>query len=582
MEYPTVSKNNIKAIECKHVAYQEANDYSKDDMLLIKQVVHTKDGQLIPRIQFIENFKRPIYVTKKPYQNHQDKKEYEELDKLTRFTTTQANMSVTIQKALGRHLPNPKLQLREVCKSPYVYLADLASTTIIKASYKQKYPDAVSRSRLAVLDIETDVVFGTDEPIMVSVTMGDKKIIAIPEWWAKRIPNVEQTIREKFELYLTDITIRDKETGKMEPRKLLEERGKELDIRVYENMGICTREVMREVHGWMPDFVAIWNIDFDLPRLMASCDKYNIPQEDVWCDPTVPDKYRKVWYKKAKLQRETNSKIISQHPADLWHVLFTLSGFYYIDAMCAFKKIRTANGNEPDYKLGGILNRHLGTGKLNFDLVKAPEGDIKWHIEMQRDYPAEYCVYNLFDCISIELLDEITDDLGLTVPILIGNSDLSIFPSLPKRLVDNLTYFYLDRKLIAGCCGALVEDDLNDGVVELTGWIVTLPAHMVEDNGLQCVKEVPLLKTAFRVQTADDDIEQAYPCAELILNCSKETTFIELKDIEGVSDAARRRAGINLTGGKNNAIEICNDLLNMPYIHNVLDAFEADIKKGLI
>ena len=45
---------------------------------------------------------------------------------------------------------------------------------------------------------------------------------------------------------------------------------------------------------------------------------------------------------------------------------------------------------------------------------------------------------------------------------------------------------------------------------------------------------------------------------------------------------ARRRSGINLTGGQTNAIEICNELLNMPYIHTVLDAFESDIKEGLI
>lgn len=105
---------------------------------------------------------------------------------------------------------------------------------------------------------------------------------------------------------------------------------------------------------------------------------------------------------------------------------------------------------------------------------------------------------------------------------------------------------------------------------------------MVEDNGLQCVKEIPKLKTMFRVQTADDDITQAYPTAELTLNISKETTFIELKGIEGVSENARRRSGINMTGGLTNAIEIANELMNMPYIHDVLDAFEKDIKEGLV
>jgi hypothetical protein len=105
---------------------------------------------------------------------------------------------------------------------------------------------------------------------------------------------------------------------------------------------------------------------------------------------------------------------------------------------------------------------------------------------------------------------------------------------------------------------------------------------MVELNGLKCVAEIPELTTTFRAQTADDDITQAYPTGEVIMNVSKETTCIELCEIEGVSEEARRRQGINLTGGNTNAIEICNELLNMPYIHDVLDVFKADIEAGLV
>lgn len=86
----------------------------------------------------------------------------------------------------------------------------------------------------------------------------------------------------------------------------------------------------------------------------------------------------------------------------------------------------------------------------------------------------------------------------------------------------------------------------------------------------------------FRRQTIDADILQAYPSGEVVLNISKETTFIEVCSIDGVPEDARRRAGINLTGGKTNAIEICNDILNMPYIDEVLDAFREDIAAGRV
>lgn len=576
-----IPDSNVAAIECKYVAYQEALDGSKDDMMLVKEVVHTKDNRQVPRKRLIENFKRPVYITKPNRRNHQDKKEYEHIDNLDRYDCNQARLSETIQRGLGRRIPNPKLRLADICKDPYVYFADMASPTLYKAMYKRKYPDAVSRNRVAVLDIETDVVFGTGEPIMVAVTVGEKKIIAVADWWAKKVPDFQAKLEERFKYHLSSIDIPNKK-GVKEKRDLIKERGGDLIIISDKNIALGFKEVMDQVHEWMPDFLAVWNLDFDLPKLMAICDKYGVSHEDVWCDPMVPPKYRNVWYKQAKSVRETNSKKISQHPADLWHVLFTMAGFYVIDAMAAFKKVRVAAGNEPDYKLDGVLGRHLGIGKLRVEGVKAVEGDIKWHVEMQKEKPVDYCVYNLFDCISVELLDEKTNDLGVVIPVLADISEYSIFPSLPKRLVDILSFFYIDRNLVPGTCGAAQEDIMDEGIVELSGWIVTLPAHMVQDNGLKCVKDLPDLITTFYAQVGDDDIKQAYPTGEIIMNISKETTAIEIKSIQGVSDAARRRSGINLTGGQVNAIEIANELFNKPSIHDVLPVFMDDLERGLV
>lgn len=578
-----IPPENIKGIECKHVAYQQAIDRSENDMLLVKEVVHTKDNQQIPRIKLIENFQRPVYVTKKPYQNHQDKKEYEELDKLTRYDCTQAGMSLMLQKALGWSVPNPTKQLREVCRSPYIYNADLTSATIVKAAYKRKWPDVVSLSKVAVLDIETDVIFGTGEPIMVSITMGKNKVIAFADWWAERLPDLEPRLKEKFKEHLSTVTTFGKKKGTFVTRNLIEETGGDIIVFKDHNIAEGFRQCMELVHQWMPDFLAIWNIDFDLPHLLRMLDKYKVDYADVFVDPKVPPMYRRVWYKQAKAQRETASKTIAQHPADLWHVLFCMAGFYAVDAMGVFKKIRTAHGNEPDYKLENVLRRHLGIGKLRIPQCKTQsDAGLPWHEEMQRDFPVDYAVYCMFDCISVEMLDERTGDLSVTLPVLCGISEFSIFPSLPKRLVDNLTYYYKGRGLVAGCVGADITTDEDESVIGMKFWIVTLAAHMVELNGLKCVEEIPELPTLFRVQTADDDIAQAYPTGEVIMNVSKETTCIELCEVEGVSETTRRRQGINLTGGQTNAIEICNELLRMPYIHSVLDLFNEDIEAGLV
>ena len=575
-----VPKENIAGIECKYATYQAATNGEPNDLLLIKEVIHTKDGELVPNIRLVENFKRPFYITKKPYQNHKDKKEHEDLDKVDKFLTTQVQMSEAIQRALGYRFPNPKMQLREVCKSPYVYFADITTPTIVKQMYKEKYPNAVSRNSVAVLDTERDVTFGTEETILVSVTMKDKIVLGIVRWYAERIPDCLNTIQSKYKEYLSLVTIKDKD-GNPKPVNLLETRSKNIEFVICDTAGMVIKKVMERVHAMNPDFLAIWNMNYDVPELLKMLAKDNIPPEDVFCHPSVPQKYRKVWYKEAKAQRETNSKTISQHPADLWHVLFCQAGFYVIDAMCLFKKIRTAKGNEASYALDYILRKYLGIGKLEFDAADEYTR-LKWHQFMQKEYPAEYAIYNIFDSMSIELLDEKTNDLGMTITSLAEISEYSIFPSMPKRLVDVLHFFFLDYKKVAGSIGADVITELDQDIIDLTGWIVTLPAYAVEENGLFCIEEIPELQTMMRVQTADADILQAYPTGEIVLNISKETTCMEVLNIHGVSEEARRRAGINLTGGKTNAIEICNDIMNLPYIDDVLAAFEADIELGLV
>lgn len=74
---------DVIAKECKHVAY--ATDEEKEnDFVLIKEVIHTKDGRLIPRLVMRENLKRPVYVTREEYRNHQEKKRVRRKRKMSR------------------------------------------------------------------------------------------------------------------------------------------------------------------------------------------------------------------------------------------------------------------------------------------------------------------------------------------------------------------------------------------------------------------------------------------------------------------------------------------------------------------
>lgn len=97
------------------------------------------------------------------------------------------------------------------------------------------------------------------------------------------------------------------------------------------------------------------------------------------------------------------------------------------------------------------------------------------------------------------------------------------------------------------------------------------------DNGLSVLEELPNVRSHIRTHVADLDIVSTYPNVQLILNISKETTYRELSRISGVQHGTQRMAGINLTGGFVNAVEIVCDLYKAPSFNQLLEDFEKTV-----
>lgn len=234
--------------------------------------------------------------------------------------------------------------------------------------------------------------------------------------------------------------------------------------------------------------------------------------------------------------------------------------------MGVYAFIRKAKGNEKSYGLDHILNKVLGERKLNF--VEA-DGLVKlaWHEFMQSKYKIEYLIYNLFDCIGVELLDEKTKDLSISLSELCGSSPYRLFSSTPKQLAEDLHFFFLKHGRVICCISDKMADELDDLVIGTEDWIITLATHLVEVNGLKCIEDVEELQTLIRLYVSDLDIRSAYPWGEIILNASKGTTMLELVRIEGVSEGDRRRVGLNLSGGVTNAINYCETIHAHPGLH---------------
>jgi hypothetical protein len=570
-----IPKDEIAGYECRFAVHIPPPPGEHNDYHLIKEVIHLKDGSRVPNIRIKENFKRSFYVTKKGFQNHKSKKEWEDIDKLNKFECTQSELQFAVAKALGatgkmdKWVPTPMQVGKKGSRSPYLYGSDILSTAIIKRQYAEAFPTLNTPYSVACFDTETDMENGTGEIIMATLSFGSKVVTAVRRDFLNGVANAEERAREMFQRYLGNITDSDGNvTNLVESRKI------DWELKIVDTEIEIITTCFKRAHEWKPDFVAIFNIDFDVPKMLDACKRAGVDPKDIFCDPCIPKAYRFFNYVQGPRQKKTaKGDITPLKPHEQWHTVFCPASFYFIDAMCVYKKIRNAEQEEPSYSLDALLNKHLGLRKLNFTVA---DGFVKadWHIFMQTQYKLEYVIYNVFDCVSMELLDEKTKDLSIAMPMQSGSSDFCNFKSQPRRTVDNLHFVCLMRDKVIGSTSDEMSDGFDGLTLGLDDWIVTLPAHLVMDNGLCIIEEYPAMRTNCRAHIGDLDVSASYPNGECVFNVSKETTHTELCSIEGVDEELQRLEGVNLSAGPTNALEICHHLMGMPTLDELLESFE--------
>lgn len=545
--------------EARFATYCAPYGSGAKDLHVVKEMVHYPDGTKKPNLRFFWDYKRPFWVTRQNRRNHKQKKEWEHKENLVKHECRQCDLIPAAAKALGE--PWFKGNQRQLQRSPYLYGSDISSTAILKQQYMTKWPDLFTPFTKAVFDIETNVLDGSQDIMMGTLSFGDKVVTAVRKDFFGGYVDVIDRLRASADKYL---------------KNYIDKRKIEWEIVLVETSGQVVVECFRRAHEWQPDFVAIWNIDFDLPRSVAALEKEGIDPAEVFSDPRVPKPYRFFRYKQGSKQKVTASgKITPIKPAAQWHTAFCPASFYFIDAMCVYRQVRTGKAEEQSYALDAILDKILGIRKLNFieadGLVK-----LEWHQFMQAKHPFEYTVYNLFDCISVEELDEKTTDLAIAMPLNAEHSDFANYNSQPRRLVDKLHFFVMEFDHIFGSTSDQMETDFDKETVGLDGWIVTLPAHLVADNGLRVIKDMPWMRTNIRAHVGDLDVSAAYPTNEGVFNISKATTYREVLVIEGVPEAVKRAQGINLSGGHTNAVEFCTEMFGVPTMEAMLQSFLED------
>lgn len=576
--------SDIVSRSCMFSLHIPISNTKYEDVHMVKERITYQDGSIKPNLRFIKNFKRPFWVVKPELRNYNEKKEYEDMSNLIQYSSTESALRDNVAKAIGKR--GSRDYLRQLLNSPYVYGADVPSESLIKNMYREKYPDYVSTYEVSMLDTETDVLHGTEEIILITVTYRNIIYTAVVKDYIKNIENPVAKERELVDKYLGD----------------------KIDTTQYEFiLDIATSpmdavaKAFDKLHEYKPDFVAIWNMEFDLNKILETCNKYGVDPKNLFSDPKVPEELRYFKYKRGSTFKVTASgKRKPKAPYELWNTVISTSSFYFIDAMCAYKYIRLSKAEEPSYSLDAILNKELKLGKLKFDEAKMLENSIEWHRFMQEKYPLEYIVYNRFDCISMILLDNKTNDLKAVVPVFSGLSPFSYFNSQPKLIGNSLYFFLLSKDKVLATVGTeepkrdangkvIIEEEADyvdeedddeeyesNNILSLKKWTVVLPNAFMDDSSFaDVIKENVTNRSNVRTYIYDFDAVSSYPSDLISLNISKATTSKEIVDIKdekeiSIDEDLFRKQNINLLYGHTNALEYCVNMFNFPRLNELL------------
>lgn len=548
-------KKEILGIECKFAVYIPPNTETKrPDTHLIKELVHYKDGTFERRIKTIVNYQRYFWITKEMYRNHKDKKESESLDKVNMFRSTQSELAKNIAAQLGYKYVG-KTNMRDIRKSPYVYGIDVSTGSEIKYLYKKKFPNIETTSNaVCMFDLETDV--DTEEILIGSIAMENKIHTVI----------LERILHNKVDV--------ERRLDKLLMENLPDEKLKENLVTTYKVVKdevTLMKELMKEVHKWQPEIVAIWNIGFDIPLMMRRCEYHNITCEEVFCDPSIDKKYHYFYYHKDTETRVTEKGVNkAKDVQDIWNYAYGCMGFWFIDAMSCYNYTRQGESKVPSgYSLDSILNHELGSNykKIKFEHLNTSKLiGAHYHKFMVTNHPMEYIVYNQWDVYSMVVLNQRTNDLDINMEVLGGLGTYDIFSKNPRKIIANLHFFYLEHGYVLG---AVDNSKEVEKLLGMDDWIVMLPSYRIKDRGGRILKESKKLPTNIRWFIMDLDQVSGYPSNGLAANVSKDTARREVISMGNIDKEDFKHWNKQLLFGPVNNVGFMTNICNFPTMFEI-------------
>jgi len=543
-------------VEAKIVNYFSFREVG-DDIHIVKEVKY-KDGVYEDNIRVIKDFKRPFWVTKPIYQKYIDKLEYEDLNRVDMFTSTQSSLYKSVSRRLGSRyigITDP----RRIKESPYVYGLDTDSRTILKHVYNKKLNRDPSPDRIGFFDIEVDTL--KNDIILISLITKGKVVTAILKSFVDDTKLNRDRLQELYTRYVPD----DGESLKNNVK---------LELKFFDDEIDMIRFIFQTANYSDIDTLAAWNVKYDITEILDKLQERQVDPASIFHYDEIPEEYKYFEFREGRAKKITEAgREMSLSPEDIWNTIKCTANYTILDAMAAHRFIRVGTATTPGgYSLDNILKKEGISGKLKFDdTVDEKYRGLEWHIMMVKSKPLEYIIYNIWDVMSLFAMEMKTNDLSISLPLLSGISHSDVFNSGPRKIVDAMFIFYLEHKKVLGVKAYSNE---NDKILGLDGWVITLISHYIEDSKNKYIKvdgELTNINTNIRTLIYDLDITSAYPSATAAANISTATTHREIYKIGDLDKDSFKKFNIDISYGRTNAIEYCTHMFNMPSLYELIE-----------
>jgi len=557
--------DNVKAIEPIHITWVRATNYSPDCHIVLEKI-HYTDNSIKRNIRIIRDFKRPYYITKINYRNHKQNKEREALSKLTEYFSTQSDLSLNINKSLGRNMTNTSL--RHALNSPYVYGASLSSTAYLRYMYGKKYPIKQSKLRYLSYDLETSVGADKDASIIIASLAGDDGSITviIRKDFVANINNVIPAIKAKEKELISEYGYSN--ILKADTVKYI----------IVDNEAELIKSLSKTMFDYQPDVVAAWNHDFDVNKLIERCQYLNLNIADIFSHPDIPKAIRRFRFiEGARSKTTVSGNFRPLSPSEQWHNVHATSGFMWLDAMCVYRALRSQGQSLASYSLDAIASKHLNIGKLELDETEHLS-NYETHIYMQEKRPLEYIVYAALDARLMILIEQQTKDLTLRLHTELAGVDVESTKRSTERTMTMFSLDQLEKGYILGTAGT-EPDEFPLDTLPLGGWPLTLSNNLHHQKGVKVLEDMPDADTNLYTNIFTVDITSGYPNGTRAMNVSKETTLTEVCRLDNVNVSydTWRYQNMNLFAGHITSIDYVVNMFKWPSLSE-LDKLIDDLE----